>query len=93
MPGTLEVVDFDLLTLGLEGPPACESVYERENQVPEHPAHWYAHSSCGDITAVCTPRRNKCRRDGGWYCTRNGQGAGCSTYHEYGEIRWERING
>lgn len=91
MTDVMTVVDLSQLEQTLDGPPSCESEYERNLNYPEHEAHWYAHCSCGDITAVCERRRAKCRADGGWWC-RMSNGAGCNRFHDYeDEIEWERI--
>ena len=89
MTDVLEQVDFILLEEELHAV-TCESTYERENNTPEHEAHWYATAPCGDVIAVCERRRAKCRRDGGWWCTTDGV-AGCKGYHDYESLEWRRI--
>lgn len=92
MSNVIEQVDFIILEQELDGPPACESLYERENQFPEHAATWFVTAPCGDIIAVCDKRRAKCRRDGGWYCSvRGGTGSGCNGYHDYEQLEFRRI--
>lgn len=90
MTDVLEQIDFVILESELEGPPSCESVYEQENQIPEHPAHWFVSAPCGDIIAVCDRRRRKARNDGGWYCTVR-TGSGCQGYHPYEHLEFSRV--
>ena len=89
MLDVLEQVDFVLLEEELHDV-TCESTYERENNVPEHPANWYATAPCQDVIAVCERRRANCRRDCGWWCSSDG-GAGCNAYHPYENLEWRRI--
>lgn len=71
-------------------PIMCESGYCRDElgRGP-HEADWYAIGGpCGDICAVCSPRRARVRQADGWLCVPNG----CRNWHFYDQIEWKRID-